>query len=326
VAAAALHSVAVGAEGGVWTWGFGAYLGHIDVQDRHLPTLLPGAAFTESKVVMVAAGDTHTVAVTSKGVLWAWGINRYGQLGILGQYGQLMQIQIEPALVEAKDKFGGSPVRMVACGYDHTLIVTEEGTLWTCGKGENSAPGNYYFNDLRVPTLVEAHHFGNAKVVSAAGGECHSAAVTEHGGLYTWGQGQHAEDASPVGLGHNDMLTKLVPTCVAPHLLQGARVGRCNSLSPLHALAFAMGTHVRLGSAVPTATPAGGGSKRSLRQEGKVLAAAADTSTDCAYVTMPGELVQRVVEACASWPEGQAGEMEGVVRLLGGMMKDKVSH
>jgi len=50
------------------------------------------------------------------------------------------------------------------------------------------------------------------------------------------------------------------------------------------------------------------------------------TSTGCAYVTMPGELVQRVVEACASWPEGQAGELEGVLRLLGDTMKDKVSY
>ena len=45
-------------------------------------------------------------------------------------------------------------------------------------------------------------------------------------------------------------------------------------------------------------------------------AAAADTNTDCAYVTMQGELVQRVVEACMSWPEGNTGEMEGMVWLL----------
>jgi len=57
-----------------------------------------------------------------------------------------------------------------------------------------------------------------------------------------------------------------------------------------------------------------------------VQAAAADTSTNCAYVTMQGELVQRVVEACTSWPEGQGGEVEGVARLLGGMMNDKVSY
>jgi len=56
--------------------------------------------------------------------------------------------------------------------------------------------------------------------------------------------------------------------------------------------------------------------------EGKALAAAADTSLDCPYVMMLEELMQRVVEACASWPEGQAGELEGGVQLLGGMMKD----
>jgi len=39
-----------------------------------------------------------------------------------------------------------------------------------------------------------------------------------------------------------------------------------------------------------------------------------------------GELVQLVVEACVSWPEGQVGEMEGVVQPLGGMMKDRVSY
>jgi len=322
VAAGGSHSVAMGTEGGVWTWGFGLYLGHNDRQPRHVPTLMPGAVFAGSKVVMVAAGGSHTVAVTSKGVLWAWGYNENGQLGI----GGLEQVQSVPALVGAKDEFGGSPVRMVACGHDHTLIVTEEGTLWTCDKGETGALGHNDINNQWVPTLVEAHHFGNTKVVSAAGGKFHSAAVTELGGLYTWGQGQDAEEALPVGLGHDDMLAKLVPTCVARHLLQGARVGRYHSLPPLHALAFAMGTHARLGSAAPTALPAGGSSKRLRRLQGEAPSAAADTSTDGAYVTMPGELVQRVVETCASWPEGQAGGMEGVVRLLGGMMKDKVSH
>jgi len=41
---------------------------------------------------------------------------------------------------------------------------------------------------------------------------------------------------------------------------------------------------------------------------------------------MPGELVQRVVEVCASCPEGRAGQLEGVVRMLGGgMMKARGS-
>jgi len=83
VAAGGVHSVGVGAEGGVWTWGRGWCLGHNEMQDRHAPMLL-GAVFDGGKTVMVAAGGGHTVAVTSKGNLWAWRINESGQLGTAG--------------------------------------------------------------------------------------------------------------------------------------------------------------------------------------------------------------------------------------------------
>jgi len=199
--------------------------------------------------------------VTSKGVLWAWGNNHYVQLGITG----LESWHIVPTLVKAKDVFGGSLVRMVVCGDNHTLIVMEEGTLWTSSEGENSVLNHNNINNWRVQTLVEAHHFGNTKVVSVSGGYFHSEAVTELGGLYTWGwgQGQTVLHAFPAGIGHNDMLAKLVPTCVAQHLLQGACVGRCHFLPPLYAFTFVMGTHTRFGSVEPTAVSAGGGNKRS---------------------------------------------------------------
>ena len=141
--------------------------------------------------------------------------------------------------------------------------------------------------------------------------------MKEEGTLYTWGKGAGAS-----GLGHANGETKWVPTCVAPSLLQGVHVGPSHDLPPMHALAFAMGMHSRLGScaAFPTAVVAGSSSHgRSQRQQGKPPATN-DKGNNCEYVTMPGELVQRVVEACASWPEGRVGELEGVVRLLGGGM------
>jgi len=165
-----------------------------------------------------------------------------------------------------------------------------------------------------MPARIEAQHFGNANIVSVAGGNMHSAAVTKEGTLYTWG--------NVLGLGHANGEAKWMPTRITPSLLQGARVGRCHDLPPMHALAFAMGTHSLLGSrAAPTAVVAGGSNqRRSQRQQGKTPAAADK------YVTMPGELVQRVVEACVSWPEGQVGELEGVARFLGGgIMKTRGS-
>jgi len=132
------------------------------------------------------------------------------------------------------------------------------------------------------------------------------AAVTEHGRLYTWGKGCQ-EDASPAGLDHDNMQHQLVPTFVVPHLLQGARIGRCQKLLPPIALACVMV------SAAPTSAPAGGNRKRSRRLEGKTPTPTTGISTGCAYVTMPGELVQWVVTARASWPDGKAGDLEGVV-------------
>jgi len=311
VAAGRWHSIALGEEGRVWTWGCGrkGRLGHNDQGNRLVPTLLCG----DFGAVMVAAGGFHTVAVTSQGELWAWGTGEEGQLGLGDASNRLV-----PALVGTEVAFGGSQVLTVSCGGAHTLAATRDGSLFSWGRGFHGTCGHNDSNNRLVPSRIDAQHFHNAKIVSATAGYTHSAAVTEEGALYTWGEAW--------GLGHGDGARKSVPTKVAPHLLQGARVGRCHGLPPMHALAFAMGTHVRLGSSEPTALSAGGSSKRRpQRQQGKAPAVA-DQDKDCEYVTMPGELVQRVVEACVSWPEGQAGELEGVLRLLGGgMMKARGS-
>ena len=191
--------------------------------------------------------------------------------------------------------------------------MTKDVTLWTFGSGDDSALGHNYRNNRLVLTHIEAQSFGNAKIISVASGFSHSTAVTEEGTLYTWGQ------ASGLWHANAEAEAKWVPTRIAHSLLQGARIRRCHDLPPIHALAFTMGTHSRLDScSTATVMTAGGSSQRRLqRQQGKTPASA-DKGKDCEYVTMPGELVQR--KACVLWPEGWAGELEGVVRLLRGCM------
>ena len=123
---------------------------------------------------------------------------------------------------------------------------------------------------------------------------------------------------APAGLGHNDLDHKLVPTLVEPRHLLGARVGRCLPLSPLHALALAMGTHGRLGGGAAGAAGGGGGvPRKSRRLEGKEPA---EEGKGSAVMALAGEagLVQMVAGMCGDWPEGAAGKAVGVVRLLGG--------
>ena len=127
--------------------------------------------------------------------------------------------------------------------------------------------------------------FGGARVVAAAAGWHHSSAVTEDGALWTWGDGYYGQ------LGHGDAQRCLVPTVGAAAGLGGGRIGRCRGLPAEHAVAFAMGTHGRLGAASPVRCLAG--------EVG---------------------LLRMIAGWCRRWRwvSGAAGREEGVVRLLGG--------
>ena len=87
------------------------------------------------------------------------------------------------------------------------------------------------------------------------------------------------------------MERRLVPTEVSGAGLGGGRIGRCRGLPAEHAVAFAMGTHGRLGAASPVRCLAG--------EVG---------------------LLRMIAGWCRRWRwvSGAAGREEGVVRLVGG--------
>jgi len=301
-AAGDYHSGAVTSEGRVFTWGVGDFgrLGHGNEEDQLAPTELTGQ-FGGSGAVMMAAGVAQTMVLTADGALWGFGYGRNGRLGV-GDTGS----RLVPARVGAEGAFGACKVLMVACGNAHTISVTEEGELWAWGHGKGGRLGHNDERDRLAPERVGAELLGGVKIVTAACGTHHSAAVSEEGALYTWGAAQVYVYGSQelTGLGHEDLEDKRVPSLVATRLLLGARLGRCLPLSRSHALAISMGTHGRLGAPEPLSR---GVEKASERQQSAILALAGESG-----------LVQMVVKKCGDWPEGAAGEAAGVVRLLGG--------
>jgi alpha-tubulin suppressor-like RCC1 family protein len=241
VAAGDHHTVALSEAGHVFTWGNGedGRLGHGDEESQRAPRQVQAGRFGGEKVVFVAAGRCHTVAVTAGGRLYTWGSNERNQLG----HGDIGDRWV-PTLVGA-GAFGGSAVVMAACGKAHMLVVTEDGALWACGCGDYGRLGLNDEANRRRFERVGAVAFGGARVVAAAAGENHSAVVTEDGALWTSGLGHYGR------LGHGDEERRLVPTRVAAASLKDTRIGRCRPLPTDHAVALAMGTHGRLGANSP---------------------------------------------------------------------------
>ncbi|XP_055600343.1 probable E3 ubiquitin-protein ligase HERC2 isoform X2 [Uranotaenia lowii] len=109
----AQFSLALTKSGEVWTWGKGDYyrLGHGTDQHVRKPTPIQG--LRGKKVIHVAVGALHCLAVTDSGQVFAWGDNDHGQQGS----GNTV-VNKKPNLVLGLD---GVFVNRVACGSSHSV-------------------------------------------------------------------------------------------------------------------------------------------------------------------------------------------------------------
>ena len=199
VSAGEYHSLALTADGSVWSWGFGGdgRLGHGDVQNQWQPKKVE--AFAGQRIVTVSAGGAHSLALTADGSVWSWGYGWNGRLGHGDQWGQR-----EPKKVEA---FAGQRVVAVSAGRNHNLALTASGSVWSWGRGAFGKLGHGDEQDQPLPKKVEA--FAGQRIVAVSAEAMHSLAVTADGAVFTWGKGEtgclgHGEDLS------NQMLPKKV--------------------------------------------------------------------------------------------------------------------
>uniref|UniRef100_A0A8C9WQQ0 Regulator of chromosome condensation 2 n=1 Tax=Scleropages formosus TaxID=113540 RepID=A0A8C9WQQ0_SCLFO len=129
----------------------------------------------------------HSLLITTEGKLWSWGRNDKGQLG----HGDTKRIEA-PKLVEA---LGEEVIVAAACGRNHTLALTENGTVYSFGENKLGQLGHGNQTDA-VPTPATIQYNGQPLVKVACGAEF-SMVVDCKGNLYSFGCPEYGQ------LGHN---------------------------------------------------------------------------------------------------------------------------
>ncbi|KAF8414337.1 hypothetical protein HHK36_002338 [Tetracentron sinense] len=97
-----------------WGWNRSYQLGRAG--QENIPMMVEGLAGEEP--VSVSGGRAHSVALTSKGEVWAWGCGKNGRLG-LGSSAD----EVEPTLIECLENF---EVLQAEAGFDHNLVLIAE--------------------------------------------------------------------------------------------------------------------------------------------------------------------------------------------------------
>jgi alpha-tubulin suppressor-like RCC1 family protein len=178
IAAGAQFSLAVRSDGTVWAWGAND-LGQLgDGTTDYHPT--PVQVVGLSGVTSVAGGMAHGLAVCSDGTTWAWGLNSAGQLGT----GSENFTETTPAQV-----VGLTNGAKVACGWEYSFAIREDGTAWAWGQNNNGTLGDGTTEYRRFPVQVS----GLTNVVAIAAGQFHSLAVQADGSAWAWGYGREGQ-------------------------------------------------------------------------------------------------------------------------------------
>ncbi len=127
-------------------------------------------------VAYVSSGRNHSMILKTDDTLWAVGNNQYGQLGN-GNSGSNVKVANMVQVKIAK-------VASVSVGYEYTMIVKKDGTLWTFGQNEYGQLGDG--SSTNRPTLVQAKI---ADVDQVSSGSTHTMILKNNDML--WGVGNN---------------------------------------------------------------------------------------------------------------------------------------
>ncbi|XXG86436.1 hypothetical protein AAC387_Pa11g1333 [Persea americana] len=203
-----------------------------------LVSLTPGV-----KIVTVAAGGRHTLALSDVGQVWGWGYGGEGQLGLgsrirmvssphpvpcveMPGYGKDRSLAVPRGSINSEGqtyKVPGNYVKAIACGGRHSAVITDDGVVLAFGWGLYGQCGQGSTDDELSPTCVSS--LWGIQIQGIAAGLWHTVCISVDGNVYAFGGNQFGQLGT--GADQAEILPRLLD---APSLEnKHARIVSCGS-------------------------------------------------------------------------------------------------
>jgi alpha-tubulin suppressor-like RCC1 family protein len=235
------HSLALAADGTVFTWGSNNYgeggtsvPGNTSLPARVLAGAYSGTTWlgdnSSNKVVAAAGGVNFSVAVTQDGLVYTWGWNNNAQLGDNTTTDRATPIRVLAGAYAGTTFLGDNSsnrIVAIAAGQYHVLALAQDGTVYAWGLNGSGQLGNNSTTGSGTPVRVLKGAYGGTTylgdngsnpVIAIAAGGSQSMALMQDGTVFMWGLNSDGQ------LGDNTTTNRLTPV----HVLKGAYTGTTN--------------------------------------------------------------------------------------------------
>lgn len=229
IASGMTHCLALRSDGTVWAWGDNTQgqLGLGDSIARRHPEEVrgPGGVGILNRIVAIAAGNDHSLALRNDGTVLAWGQGLFGQLG-----NGTTDRAVYPTQVTGPGGTLFDNVAAIAAGGTHSVFLRRDGTVWCCGYNIWGELGDGTRDQKNTPTIVLSPDgcgtlYG---ICAVSAGFAHTLARREDGTAWGWG----SSDMGQLGLGWtpNSVLPKQVHAADTVSYLTGLTQLRAGGL------------------------------------------------------------------------------------------------
>jgi E3 ubiquitin-protein ligase HERC4 len=142
------HTLCLSLNGVVFAWGNNDW-GQIGCgsERRYHSTPVKLEIFNQEKIIKISSRFNHCLALTNNGLVYSWGNNQYGQLGL----GNNEDVN-KPNLIDVP----GVSFREISCGMRHSLLLSQDGSIYGFGCNEYNQLSKNQQTQCNFPIKIES--------------------------------------------------------------------------------------------------------------------------------------------------------------------------
>uniref|UniRef100_A0A1I8ADL0 non-specific serine/threonine protein kinase n=1 Tax=Steinernema glaseri TaxID=37863 RepID=A0A1I8ADL0_9BILA len=201
---------------------------HLDIVNMVLvpePSLPP-----KIKVKQIEFSLTHTLLLSADNMVYSWGENKCGQLGLGDR-----RSRGSPTIIEV---LSGKGISKIAAGNQFSVFCSTKGVVLVCGQQKYLGNGEKG-EDCLKPKVVDS--LLRVDITDVACGDEHTVAVDTEGRVYVWGSGKNGR----LGTGDEQFVTTAIQiTIPIGQTVMNVRCGHdCTTLLTTSGIMLAMGSN-----------------------------------------------------------------------------------